>query len=59
MSRLEPLKFKPHLFERIWGTGNLAPILGHTERQIGEGWCTYDESLVAEGPVQVRSLVTC
>ena len=56
MSRLEPLKFKPHLFEKIWGTGNLAPILGHTERQIGEGWCTYDESLVAEGPCAGQKL---
>lgn len=60
MNRLEPLKFRPELREKIWGTKDPAPIFERQERRIGEAWCVHNGSTVASGPLEgrtVRSLV--
>lgn len=60
MNRLEPLKFRPELREKIWGTTDPAPIFDPQERRIGEAWCVHNGSTVAGGPLEgrtVRSLV--
>lgn len=60
MNRLQPLRFRPSLREKIWGTHDLAPVLGESRRRIGEAWCLHDESEVAEGIFRgqsVKSLV--
>ena len=60
MNRLEPLKFRPELREKIWGTKDPAPIFEPQERRVGEAWCVHNGSTVASGPLEgrtVRSLV--
>lgn len=56
MSRLEPLKFRPSLREKIWGTQDLRPVLGRVTGRIGEAWCLYDGSEVAHGPLTGRRI---
>ena len=56
MSRLEPLKFRPSLREKIWGTQDLRPVLGRVAGRIGEAWCLYDGSEVAHGPLIGRRI---
>lgn len=58
MTRLEPLKFQPSLREKVWGTNDLAPVLGTVERQIGEVWCGHDSAFVADGPLAGRTLAS-
>lgn len=60
MNRLEPLKFRPELREKIWGTKDPTPIFEQQERRVGEAWCIHNGSKVAGGPLEgrtVRSLV--
>ena len=56
MNRLEPLKFRPSLREKIWGTQDLRPVLGRVDGRIGEAWCLYDGSEVAHGPLTGRRI---
>ena len=56
MSRLEPLKFRPSLREKIWGTQDLRPVFGQVTGRIGEAWCLYDGSEVAHGPLSGRRI---
>ncbi len=60
MNRLQPLRFRPSLREKVWGTHDLAPVLGESQRRIGEAWCLHDGSQVSEGTFggqSVKSLV--
>ena len=54
MNRREPLKFRPSLREKIWGTQDLRPVLGQVDGRIGEAWCLHDGSEVAHGPLSGR-----
>jgi len=56
VNRLEPLKFRPELREKIWGTHDLAPVFERQDRRIGEAWCLHNGSTVACGPLQGRSV---
>lgn len=58
MTRLEPLRFRPSLREKVWGTNDLAPVLGRTRRRIGEAWCLHDGSEVAEGTLRGHSVAS-
>lgn len=54
MTRLEPLKFRPSLHEKVWGTHDLRPVLEPASSRIGEAWCLHDRSAVASGPLAGR-----
>lgn len=54
MTRLEPLKFRPSLHEKVWGTHDLRPVLEPVSSRIGEAWCLHDGSAVATGPLAGR-----
>lgn len=56
MTRLEPLKFRPSLHEKVWGTHDLRPVLGPASSRIGEAWCLHDGSVVASGPHAGRTV---
>ena len=56
MNRLEPLKFRPSLREKIWGTQDLRPVLGRVDGRTGEAWCLYDGSEVVHGPLTGRRI---
>lgn len=58
MNRLEPLKFRPSLREKVWGTHDIAPLSGPSGRRIGEAWCLHDGSKVAHGPLEGRSVMS-
>lgn len=58
MSRLQPLKFRPTLREKVWGTRDLHPLRGRSKRRIGEAWCLHDGSLVADGELAGRSVAS-
>ncbi len=58
MTRLEPLKFRPSLREKIWGTRDLAPLFGRKRRRIGEAWCIHDGSEVDSGPLRGRTVTS-
>ena len=58
MNRLEPLRFRPTLREKVWGTLDLGPLQQTTDRRIGEAWCLNDGSAVAEGPLQGRTVAS-
>lgn len=54
MTRLEPLKFRPSLHEKVWGTHDLRPVLEPAPSRIGEAWCLHDGSAVSTGPLAGR-----
>lgn len=56
MTRLEPLKFRPSLHEKVWGTHDLRPVLEPASSRIGEAWCLHDGSAVATGPLAGRTV---
>ena len=58
MSRLELLKFRPTLREKVWGTHDIDPLDSPAGRRIGEAWCLHDGSKVALGPLQGRSVAS-
>ncbi len=58
MNRLEPLRFRPSLHEKVWGTHDLAPVLGRSDSRVGEAWCLHDESEVAVGRFSGRTLAS-
>ena len=58
MNRLEPLKFQPSLREKVWGTHDISPLHGPSDRRIGEAWCLHDGSKVAHGPLKGRSVTS-
>ena len=58
MTRLEPLKFRPSLHEKVWGTHDLRPVLKPASSRIGEAWCLHDGSVVATGPLAGRPFET-
>lgn len=58
MNRLEPLRFRPSLREKIWGTHDLAPVFREADRRIGEAWCLHDSGEVAEGTLRGRSVAS-
>lgn len=49
MTRLAPLRFRPTLRRKVWGTRDLRPLLAATEGRIGEAWCLHDGSRVWGG----------
>lgn len=58
MNRLEPLRFRPDLRKKIWGTHDLRPFFGKVEHRVGEAWCLHDGSKVQQGPLQGRSVTS-
>ena len=58
MTRLEPLKFRPSLHEKVWGTHDLRPVLEPASSRIGEAWCLHDGSEVATGPLAGRPVAS-
>lgn len=58
MNRLDPLKFRPSLIEKVWGTHDLAPMEVRSERRIGEAWCLHNCSKVDLGPLEGRTLLS-
>ena len=58
MNRLEPLRFRPSLREKIWGSHDLAPVLGEVRLRIGEAWCLHDGSEVAQGTLRGESVAS-
>lgn len=58
MKRLEPLRFRPSLREKVWGSHHLVPVLGDVQRRIGEAWCLHDGSAVAEGALRGQSVAS-
>ncbi len=58
MNRLEPLRFRPSLREKVWGAHDLGPVLGKSIRPVGEAWCLHDGSEVANGPFRGRTLAS-
>lgn len=56
MTRLEPLKFRPSLHEKVWGTHDLRPVLKPASSRIGEAWCLHDGSVVASGSLAGRTV---
>ena len=56
MTRLEPVKFRPTLLEKVWGTHDLSPVLPVQTRRIGEALCVHDGGRVASGPLKGHTL---
>ncbi len=56
MTSLYPLRLPPSFRERIWGSHDLSPFFGKQERRIGEAWYSFDENVIANGPLQGRTL---
>ncbi|MDA1312672.1 MAG: class I mannose-6-phosphate isomerase [Acidobacteria bacterium] len=56
MTDLYPLRLPPSFRERIWGAYDLAPVFGRQEKKIGEVWYSFDENVIANGPLQGQSL---
>jgi len=58
MSDLYPLLMSPIFDPRPWGTRDLSPIYPNYRpaEKIGESWLTGDNSKVANGPLQGKSL---
>ena len=56
MTELYPLRLPPSFRERIWGSYDLAPVFGRQERKIGEAWYSFDENIIANGPLKGRTL---
>lgn len=56
MTSLYPLRLLPSFRERIWGSHDLSPFFGKQERRIGEAWYSFDENVIANGPLQGRTL---
>lgn len=56
MTELYPLRLPPSFRERIWGSHDLAPVFGKQDRKIGEAWYSFDENVVANGPLAGKSL---
>ena len=50
MSDLYPLRLAPSWREKIWGSTNLEPLFGSSDRKIGEVWYTFEENTVLNGP---------
>ena len=58
MIRLEPLKFRPTLREKVWGTDDLSPLLPRNPARIGEAWCFHDRGRVVSGSLAGRTLAS-
>ena len=56
MTSLYPLRLPPSFRERIWGSHDLSPFFGKQEQRIGETWYSFDENVIANGPLQGRNL---
>ena len=56
MTSLYPLQLLPSFRERIWGLHDLSPFFGKQEQRIGEAWYSFDENVIANGPLQGRIL---
>lgn len=56
MTSLYPLRLPPSFRERIWGSHDLSPFFGKREQRIGEAWYSFDENVIANGPLQGRTL---
>ena len=51
---MKPKRLAPSFVERIWGSHDLSPLFGQSERKIGEVWFTGDPPL----PILVKFLFT-
>ena len=49
---LYPLKLPPSFRERIWGSRDLSPFFGRQQRPVGEAWYSFEENVIANGPLQ-------
>ena len=58
MNRLEPLRFRPSLRDKVWGTREHEQLIGPSGNPLGEAWCLHDGSEVAEGPLRGRSVAS-
>ena len=56
MTPLYPLRLPPSFRERIWGSHDLAPVFGRQRRKIGEAWYSFDENVIANGPLKGQTL---
>jgi len=56
LTDLYPLRLPPSLRERIWGRYDLSPIFGMQQQRIGEAWYSFDENVIANGPLRGKSL---
>ena len=56
MTSLYPLRLPASFRERIWGSYDLTPFFGKQERRIGEAWYSFDENVIANGPLQGKTL---
>jgi mannose-6-phosphate isomerase len=57
---LYPLRLRPALKEKIWGSRKLSPFFadrGADREPIGEAWYTFEEAVVDNGPLAGRSLL--
>jgi len=56
LTELYPLRLPPSFRERIWGSYDLAPVFGRQEKKIGEVWYSFDENVIANGPLEGHTL---
>jgi mannose-6-phosphate isomerase len=57
MSGLYPLLLIPIFDERPWGVRDLRPVYTRVVKEpIGESWLTWDDSVIANGPLSGRTL---
>jgi mannose-6-phosphate isomerase len=56
LTEIYPLRLPPSFRERIWGSYDLAPVFGRQEKKIGEVWYSFDENVIANGPLRGKSL---
>lgn len=56
MSALYPLRLAPSRREKIWGSTNLDPLFGSSDRRIGEVWFTFEKNTILNGPCAGQTL---
>lgn len=60
MNPLYPLRLRPALKEKIWGSRTLSPFFPNRradEDPIGEAWYTFEEAVIDNGELAGRSLL--
>ncbi len=60
MNPLYPLRLRPALKEKIWGSRKLSPFFADRradQEPIGEAWYTFEEAVIDNGPLGGRSLL--
>jgi len=60
MNPLYPLRLRPALKEKIWGSRKLSPFFADRaadQAPVGEAWYTFEEAVIDNGPLAGRSLL--